>query len=86
MGIIGWIVLGGIAGWLATMFMEEQRGCMMNVVVGVIGGFLGGFIFSVIGGSGITGFNIWSFVVAIVGSIFFLALVKLLRGEKGGGE
>jgi len=86
MGILGWIILGGIAGWLGSMLMEEERGCLMNVLVGVIGAVLGGFLFSFIGGTGITGFNIWSFIVAIIGSVIFLAVLRKLRGKKGSGD
>jgi uncharacterized membrane protein YeaQ/YmgE (transglycosylase-associated protein family) len=82
MSLLGWIVLGGLAGWLASMMLEEKRGCVVNIVVGVIGGVLGGFFFSLIGGSGITGFNIWSLVVAVVGSLVFLAIVRKVRGDK----
>jgi uncharacterized membrane protein YeaQ/YmgE (transglycosylase-associated protein family) len=82
MGIIGWIILGGLAGWLGSLLMKEEQGCLMNVVVGVVGGIVGGLLFSLAGGAGITGFNIWSLVVAIVGSVVFLAVLRWLRGDR----
>ena len=82
MGFLGWIILGGLAGWVGSLLMEEERGCLMNVVVGIIGAVLGGAVFNFIGGSGITGFNIWSLIVAVVGSILFLAILRKLRGDK----
>lgn len=85
MGIIGWIILGGLAGWVASMIAgtNERQGLLGNIVVGILGGFLGGFIVSLFGAEGITGFNIWSFVVAVLGAVVALWLWKSLRG---GGE
>lgn len=85
MGIIGWIILGGLAGWVASMIAgtNERQGLLGNIVVGIIGGLLGGFIVSLFGAEGITGFNIWSFVVAVLGAVVALWLWKSLRG---GGE
>jgi uncharacterized membrane protein YeaQ/YmgE (transglycosylase-associated protein family) len=80
MGILSWIVLGGIAGWVAAMLMKERQGCLLHVLVGIIGAFLGGLIFSLIGGKGVTGFNLYSLVLAIVGAVAFLALLRALRG------
>lgn len=83
MGLVGWIVLGGLAGWLASLLLDEQRGCLINVVVGVVGGVLGGLIFNQLGSRGVTGFNLWSLAVAILGSLVLLAVVRLLRGKPG---
>ena len=79
MGLIGWIVLGALAGWIASIIMgrNDRMGCITNIVVGIIGAFLGGFIFNLFGGAGITGFNLWSFLVAIVGAVVLLAIVGL---------
>jgi uncharacterized membrane protein YeaQ/YmgE (transglycosylase-associated protein family) len=79
MGIIGWIVLGALAGWIASIIMgrNDRMGCITNIVVGIIGAFLGGWIFNLFGGAGITGFNIWSFLVAVVGAVVLLAIVGL---------
>lgn len=84
MGIIGWIVLGGLAGWIASMIAgtNAQQGLLGNIVVGIIGGFLGGFIVSLFGAEGITGFNIWSFVVAVIGAVVALYIWKAMTGKK----
>ena len=60
MGFIGWIVIGGLAGWLASKFMntDKEQGILANIVVGIIGAFIGGFVVNLLGGDGITGFNI----------------------------
>lgn len=82
MGILGWIIIGGLAGWVASMIMSTKQGLLANIIVGIIGGFIGGFVFSLLGGSGITGFNVWSFLVAVVGAVILLWLVGMVRGKK----
>lgn len=79
MGFIGWIILGGLAGWVASMVQgtDSQMGVFANIVVGIIGAFIGGLVFSLFGGEGVTGFNIYSFVVALVGALILLSVVKL---------
>jgi uncharacterized membrane protein YeaQ/YmgE (transglycosylase-associated protein family) len=81
MGILSWIILGGLAGWIASMIMgtNERQGCLMNVIVGVIGAFIGGFVMSFFGGTGVTGLNIPSILVAIIGAVILLWLVRALR-------
>lgn len=81
MGIITWIILGGIAGWIASMFAKtnESMGIFANIVVGVVGALLGGFVFSLFGGEGVTGFNLYSLLVAIVGAFILLSLIKMFR-------
>lgn len=81
MGILAWIVFGGLAGWLASWILDERRGCLLNIGVGIVGALIGGFVFSRLGGVGITGFNFWSFVVAVVGSALLLVAMRLLRGR-----
>lgn len=84
MGIIGWVVLGGLAGWIASKFVgtDAQQGIVGNIVAGVLGGVLGGWLFTVLGGSGVTGFNIWSLVVAVVGAVIVLLIWKAISGRK----
>jgi uncharacterized membrane protein YeaQ/YmgE (transglycosylase-associated protein family) len=81
MGILAWIILGGIAGWLASIIMKTnaQQGVITNIIVGVVGAFIGGFLFSLLGGSGVTGFNIYSLLVAVAGAIVLLAILKTVR-------
>ena len=82
MGFIGWIVLGGIAGWIASMIAgtNASMGVVANIVVGIVGALIGGFIFSLIGGTGVTDFNLWSLFVAVVGSVILLWVIKAFRG------
>ncbi len=75
MSIISWIVLGGLAGWIASLLLKEQRGCLANVIIGILGAVIGGLIFSFLGGHGVTGFNLWSVFVSVVGALILLALL-----------
>lgn len=78
MGIIAWIIIGALAGWIASVITgtNEQMGAAANIVVGIIGALIGGLLFNLLGGEGFTGFNIWSLFVSIVGAVILLALVK----------
>ena len=84
MSIIGWIILGGIAGWLASIVMKRnsQMGLIANVIAGIVGAAVGGWVFSLFGGAGVTGFNLPSLVVAFVGAVIVLAVVNLIFGRK----
>lgn len=80
MGIILWLVVGGIIGWLASMIMrtDAQQGILLNIVVGIVGAFIGGLIFS--GGSiNNAGLTLTSFLVSLVGAVILLAIVNLVR-------
>ncbi len=82
MSLLVYIIFGGLVGWVASMLMgtDGQQGILLNVIVGVIGAALGSWIFSLLGiGGSITGFNIGSFVVALVGAVVLIAVVKALR-------
>lgn len=84
MGIIAWVVLGGLAGWIASMIMgrNDQMGCITNVLVGIVGAFIGGLVMQLLGFEGITGFNIWSFIVALLGAVILLFLLGLVWGRR----
>ena len=77
MGFFAWIILGGLAGWIASIIAgnDKQQGLLGNVVVGVVGALIGGFIVAVLGGRGVTGFNVWSLLVAVLGSLILLSLM-----------
>ncbi|MEP7162975.1 MAG: GlsB/YeaQ/YmgE family stress response membrane protein [Candidatus Moraniibacteriota bacterium] len=81
MGILIWVIFGGIVGWVASLLMKTdgQQGILLNVVVGVVGAVLGGWIMSAFGGAGVSGFNLYSFVVALIGAVVLIAVVKALR-------
>lgn len=84
MGIIGWIVLGGLAGWVASMIAKTDgsMGILANIVVGIIGAGIGGFLFNILGGEGVNGFNLYSFVVALIGAVILLMIVRAVTGSK----
>jgi uncharacterized membrane protein YeaQ/YmgE (transglycosylase-associated protein family) len=79
MGIILWIIFGGIVGWIASMIMKTNDGILMDIVIGIVGAIIGGWIMSIFGSSSITGFNLYSFLVAILGSVILIVIVKALR-------
>lgn len=80
--ILIWIIIGGVAGWLASMVMSTNRsqGLLADILVGIVGGFLGGWLLTAIGvGGAVTGLNIGSLLTAFIGAIVLLALLRLLR-------
>jgi uncharacterized membrane protein YeaQ/YmgE (transglycosylase-associated protein family) len=79
MGIVAWIIFGALAGWIASMLAgtNAQMGLFANIFIGIIGAFVGGLLVSLLGGQGITGFNIWSLVVAVLGAVLLLGLIKI---------
>lgn len=79
MGWIGWIVLGGLAGWVANMIMKEDGGLLKNIILGVIGGVVGGGIVELLGGSGVNGFNVYSFIVAVLGALLLIWIVRMIK-------
>lgn len=81
MGIIGWLIIGALAGWIASMMTgnDKKMGAGANIAVGIIGGFIGGLIMNLIGGSGITGFNLWSLLVAVIGAVILLWIVNAIK-------
>lgn len=81
MGIIAFLVLGGIAGWIASMAMgtDASQGVVMNIVVGVIGALIGGVLFNAFGNAGVTGLNVYSLIVATLGAIVGLWVVRMVR-------
>ena len=81
MGIIAFLVLGGIAGWIASMAMgtDASQGIVMNVVVGVVGALIGGVLFNTFGNAGVTGLNLYSLLVATLGAIVGLWIVRMVR-------
>jgi uncharacterized membrane protein YeaQ/YmgE (transglycosylase-associated protein family) len=82
MEIILWIILGALAGWIASMIMrtDAQQGALANIIVGILGAIIGGFVMNAFGAEGATGLNIYSLVVAIIGAVILLAIVKAVRG------
>jgi uncharacterized membrane protein YeaQ/YmgE (transglycosylase-associated protein family) len=84
MGIISWIILGGIAGWLASIITKrnDQMGCITNILAGIVGAFVGGWIASLFGFGGVTGLNLPSLLVAFAGAVVVLAGINLIFNRK----
>jgi uncharacterized membrane protein YeaQ/YmgE (transglycosylase-associated protein family) len=79
--IIVWILLGALAGWIASMITgrNAQMGALANIVVGIVGALIGGFVMNSLGAPGVTGLNIYSVLVAIGGAVVLLFIVGLFR-------
>ncbi len=80
MTIILWIVLGGIAGWIASIVTGSDRGILGDIILGILGAIIGGWIAALIGGAGISGFNLPSLIVAVLGSIVLIWISRAFRG------
>ena len=82
LGFLGWIIIGGLAGWIGSKIMgtDAQMGLLANIVVGIIGGFLGGWLFTLIGIS--SGNWIFSFITCLIGSCILLWILKLVMGKR----
>lgn len=81
MSFLLWIIFGGIVGWVASLIMktDSQQGIILNIVVGIVGALLGGWVMNVMGQSAGAGFNVYTFLVALLGSVILIALVKAVR-------
>ena len=83
MGIIGWIVLGLIAGFIASKLVNNQgQGFIVDVILGVVGAVVGGFVFSAFGAAPVTGFNIYSMIVAVIGAVIVLWIYHALFSRR----
>lgn len=87
MSILVWLIVGGIAGWLASIVMgkNDSMGLPANIIVGIIGAFIGGWALSLFGGDAdvMSGFNIASLATAFVGAVILLGILRLIGGRKG---
>jgi uncharacterized membrane protein YeaQ/YmgE (transglycosylase-associated protein family) len=82
MSILAWIVLGLIAGFIASkIYVGTGQGILMDIVLGIVGAVVGGYIFDKLGAGGITGFNIWSMLVAIIGAVLVLWIYHAVSGR-----
>jgi uncharacterized membrane protein YeaQ/YmgE (transglycosylase-associated protein family) len=81
-GLISWIVVGLIGGYLASRVVNRAgEGLVRDIILGIIGGIIGGIIFRALGGHGVTGFNLWSILVAFAGAVILLVLYHAIRGQ-----
>ena len=76
MGIIIWLIVGGVVGWLAGMIMRDNQGILLNIVVGIVGAAIAGFLF---GGSINDVITIGTFIYSLIGAVILLAIVNLVR-------
>lgn len=79
MGIILWVVFGALAGWIASKIMGSSEGLVMDIIIGIVGAILGGWIMSALGQGGVSGFNLYSLLVAIFGAVVLIAIVRAVR-------
>lgn len=82
MGLIAWIIFGALAGWVASMIagIDERQGCLLNIVVGIVGAFIGGILMGFVAGRPFSfGFNLPSFVVAVLGAVVLLLITGMAR-------
>jgi uncharacterized membrane protein YeaQ/YmgE (transglycosylase-associated protein family) len=83
MSIIGWIILGLIAGFIASKIVNKQgEGIILDIVLGVVGAVVGGYLFSMFGAQGVDGVNIYSMFVAVVGAIIVLVVYHAIAGRR----
>lgn len=83
MGIILWIIFGALAGWISSIIMksDSSQGTLSDIVMGIVGAIVGGFIMNLFGQSGVTGFNLYSFAVAVIGAIVVIYVGRMMRGR-----
>ena len=82
MSIIGWLILGLIVGFIESKIVNKAgEGMILDIALGIVGAVVGGFIFSVIGAAGVTGFNLYSMFVAVVGAIVVLLIYHAVSAE-----
>jgi uncharacterized membrane protein YeaQ/YmgE (transglycosylase-associated protein family) len=82
MSIFAWLILGLIAGFIASKIVNKSgEGLVLDIVLGIVGALVGGFIFTALGASGVTGFNIYSMIVAIIGAVVVLVIYHAISGR-----
>lgn len=79
MEILIWIIFGALVGWVASMVMGGSGGLVWDVVVGILGAILGGIIMRFFGESGVVGFNVYSFLVALLGACVLIGIMRAIR-------
>ena len=83
MGIVSWVILGLIAGFIGAKIVNKQgQGFWLNIALGIVGALVGGFLFDLIGASPVTGLNIYSMIVAIVGAVVVMLIYNAVTGRR----
>jgi uncharacterized membrane protein YeaQ/YmgE (transglycosylase-associated protein family) len=86
LGWVSWIIFGALAGWVASIISgrNSQQGCLMNIIVGIVGAFLGGWGYQLITGHPlVVGWNWTAFIVAVIGAVVLLGIINLVFGRGG---
>ncbi len=87
MSILGWIILGLIAGFIGSKIVNKSgEGVILDIVLGIVGAIVGGYLFSVLGAAPVTGFNLYSMFVAVVGAIIVLVVYHAIFGRRSLGR
>ena len=84
LGFVGWIIIGGLAGWIGSKIMntDEQMGVVLNIVVGIVGGFLGGWLLTLFGVDVASGGMFFSFLTCLLGAVILLWIVGMIQKRK----
>jgi uncharacterized membrane protein YeaQ/YmgE (transglycosylase-associated protein family) len=83
MSFLAWIVLGLIAGFIASKIVNKSgSGILMDILLGIVGALVGGWLFNTFGGTGVTGLNLYSMLVAVVGAVLVLVIYHAIRGRR----
>jgi uncharacterized membrane protein YeaQ/YmgE (transglycosylase-associated protein family) len=81
--ILGWIVLGLIAGYIASRIVDNSgKGPLLDMILGIVGAMVGGEVFSALGAAPITGFNLWSLFVAVIGAVIILVIYHAISERR----
>lgn len=82
MGILLWVVFGALVGWIASMIMrtDQDQGAIANIIIGIVGAFIGGAVSNMLGGPDVSGFNLTSLIVAILGAVILIFFIRMLTG------
>lgn len=83
MNVILWLIFGAIVGWVASLITSSDKrfGGLANIVIGILGAAIGGYLSRFVGSSGVTGFNVMSFLVALVGAVILLVIVNMFSHQ-----
>lgn len=79
MEFLVWILFGAIAGWIASMLMKSSQGTLTDIIVGILGSVIGGWIFNFFGEAGVSGFNVYSMIVSVIGACALLFVLRLIK-------
>lgn len=81
MGLLLWIVFGALVGWVASLIMKSDTGLLWDIIIGMVGAVLGGFIMSLLGQGGVSSFNVYGFLVALLGACIFIGILRAARHQ-----